>query len=166
MRAIQLPASLAAVTGSRTIGSGSAGDGPEQLSNDISAIDAATAATKRPVRRDYVLGPENEEGRCAPAGSRTHSVALEVEAQKLKGSAMGKEKPVPMNDAIEVAVFDADGKSLYRQPHRIRSGTQTITVTVKSPRKPASAAIDPDHALLDRKPDDNTAEVDAENAAE
>ncbi len=94
----------------------------------------------------------------------TYRVELEVEAQKLKGNAMGKEKPVPMNDAIEVAVFDDGGKSIYRNPHRIRSGTQTITVIVTSARKPASAAIDPDHTLLDRKPEDNTA--DAANPAE
>lgn len=82
-----------------------------------------------------------------------YRVTLHVDAQKLKGDALGKEKPVPMNDAIEVAVFDADGKALYRAPHRMRSGSQTITVTV--PRAPARAEVDPDHELLDRKPEDN-----------
>jgi phosphoribosyl-dephospho-CoA transferase len=92
-----------------------------------------------------------------PAGRGLYRVTLQVEAQKLKGNALGKEKPVPMHDTIDVAVFDAEGKTLYRQQHRIRSGTQTIIVTVSRP--PARAAIDPDHALLDREPDDNSVEV-------
>jgi hypothetical protein len=92
-----------------------------------------------------------------PAGRGTYRVTLQVDAQKLKGNALGKEKPVPMNDAIDVGVFDAEGKPLYRQQHRVRSGLQTISMTV--PRLPASATVDPDHALLDRKPEDNTMKV-------
>ena len=91
-----------------------------------------------------------------PAGS-AYRVTMQIEAQKLKANALGKETPVPMNDAIEVAVFDAQGKALYRAPHRIRSGAQAITVTV--PRKPARAEIDPDHELLDRKPADNACQT-------
>lgn len=86
-----------------------------------------------------------------------YRVTLHVEAQKLKADPLGKEKPVPMNDLIEVAVFDAAGKPLYRAPHRIISGSQQITVTV--PRAPARAEVDPDHELLDRKAADNGAEV-------
>jgi ABC-type transport system involved in multi-copper enzyme maturation permease subunit len=91
-----------------------------------------------------------------PAGTG-YRLTLQVEAQKLKANALGKETPVPMNDLIEVAAFDADGKSIYRQPHRIRSGAQTITFTV--PRAAARAGVDPDHELLDRQPGDNFQEV-------
>jgi ABC-type transport system involved in multi-copper enzyme maturation permease subunit len=91
-----------------------------------------------------------------PSG-RAYRVTLHIEAEKLKANALGKEKPVPMNDTIEVALFAADGKPLYRQPHRIRSGAQTITITVPTP--PARAALDPDHELLDRNPEDNEVEV-------
>jgi ABC-2 type transport system permease protein len=93
----------------------------------------------------------------ALAGNGTWRVTLHVEAQKLKGDAAGKEKPAPMNDAIEVAAFDADGKALYRAPHRIRSGVQTISFTV--PRRPARAGVDPDHELLDRRPEDNEVDI-------
>jgi ABC-2 type transport system permease protein len=58
-----------------------------------------------------------------------------------------------MNDAIAVVVLDAGGKELYREQHRVRSGAQTITVTV--PRPPARGGLDPDHVLLDREPEDN-----------
>lgn len=74
---------------------------------------------------------------------------------------LGRETMVPMNDVMHVAIFGADGKTIYRQPHVIRSGAQTITVTV--PSRPARAGVDPDHVLLDRKPEDNGAEVDAGN---
>lgn len=92
-----------------------------------------------------------------PAANGTYRVTLQIDAQKLKANALGKEKPVPMNDAIDVAVFDAKDREIYRQPHRIRSGMQTITVTV--PGTPARAGVDPDHSLLDRKPEDNEAEA-------
>jgi ABC-2 type transport system permease protein len=86
-----------------------------------------------------------------------YRVTLHVDAQKLKSDAMGKETPAPMHDFIDVALFDANGKSIYRRPHRIRSGAQTIAVVV--PRRPASAGLDPDHTLLDRKPNDNVVAV-------
>jgi len=92
-----------------------------------------------------------------PAGN-AYRVTLHIEAEKLKANALGKEKPVPMHDVIEVALFAADGKPLYRHPHRIRSGAQTITVTV--PARPTRAGIDPDHELLDRKPEDNAVDVE------
>jgi ABC-type transport system involved in multi-copper enzyme maturation permease subunit len=86
-------------------------------------------------------------------GPGAYRVTLHVEAQKLKGDGTGNEKPVPMNDLVEVAVYDADGKSLHRARHRIRSGAQTIELVV--PRPPSRAGLDPDHELLDRQPDDN-----------
>jgi ABC-2 type transport system permease protein len=92
-----------------------------------------------------------------PAGNGQWRVTLQIDAQKLKADAMGKETPVAMNDPIEVSVFAADGKPLYLKRHRVRSGTQTITITVTG--VPARAGIDPDHELLDRKPDDNGVEV-------
>jgi ABC-2 type transport system permease protein len=92
-----------------------------------------------------------------PAGNGAYRVTLQVEAQKLKADAAGTQRRVPMNDAIEVGVFDADGKTLYRQRHRIHAGAQTIIVTV--PRPPTTAGIDPDQELLDRTPKDNVVKV-------
>ena len=92
------------------------------------------------------------------AGRGAYRVAFTLKAEKLKGDGSGTEQPVPMNDLIELAVFDADGKPLYRAPHRIRSGEQTIHLVV--PRRPVRAVIDPDHELLDRHPDDNEVVVE------
>ena len=65
---------------------------------------------------------------------------------------------MPMDDVIEIGVFapgsgGALGEPLYLKRHRIRSGTQTITITV--PKEPARAGIDPYRKLIDRDGRDN-----------
>jgi ABC-2 type transport system permease protein len=70
-------------------------------------------------------------------------VTLDVQARKVVVDEAGVETEVPMDDWLEVGVFDAG--ELYLQKHRIRSGKQTITVTV--PQKPARTGIDPRHLL-------------------
>ncbi len=88
-----------------------------------------------------------------PAGKGAYRAIVHVEATKLKGDGTGNERPVPMNDPIEIALYDAGGKSLYRARHPLRAGAQTIEITV--PRPPARAEVDPDRELLDRIPEDN-----------
>ena len=46
---------------------------------------------------------------------------------------------------------------LYLQRHRIRSGKQSISITV--PRAPTRAGIDPYGKLIDREREDNVADV-------
>jgi hypothetical protein len=83
----------------------------------------------------------------------------------MRADSVGKETQVPMNDLVQVGVFaggnedGAAGAPLYLQWHRIRSGKQTIQITV--PRKPARAGIDPYHWLIDRAGSDNVIEVHA-----
>jgi hypothetical protein len=63
-----------------------------------------------------------------------------------------------MDEWVEVGVFapampgEILGKPLYVEKHRIRSGRQTITVTVSA--KPARGGIDP-YNLLDWEEGDN-----------
>jgi hypothetical protein len=67
-----------------------------------------------------------------------------------------------MDEWVELGVFapapDAEtmGAPLHVRRHRVRSGRQTLTVTV--PREPGRAGVDPFH-LLDWEPGDNTAGV-------
>jgi ABC-2 type transport system permease protein len=75
----------------------------------------------------------------------TWQVTLAVHARKVVVDEAGVETEVPMDDWLEVGVFDEGEPSV--QKFRIRSGTQTITVTV--PQKPARAGIDPRHLLSD-----------------
>ncbi len=83
-------------------------------------------------------------------------VTLKVKAQKIVIDSTGKENEVPMNDWLEVGLYEEVkglSKSLYLQMHRIRSGEQTLKVTV--PRKPERGGIDPNHLMIDLRLDDN-----------
>lgn len=91
-----------------------------------------------------------------PAANGQWQVSVDVVARKVMVDAEGKEREVPMNDLIEIGAFtDADGKPMHLSMHRIRSGAQTITITV--PRRPARAGIDPRHLLIDAQTGDNVA---------
>ena len=83
-----------------------------------------------------------------------YRVTFTVEAQKIKADSIGRDRRVPMNDLVEVGVFagregDDLGQPLYLKQHRIRSGEQTITITV--PRQPTRVGIDPRQMLIERE---------------
>ena len=104
------------------------------------------------------------EARAEPIGTGAYRVTLEVEALKLGPDEFGLETEVPMDDLVEIGVFAAAqdggrlGEALYLEKHRVRSGQQTVAVTV--PGEPARAAVDPYHRLIDRRMDDNTVAVE------
>ncbi|HEV7332321.1 MAG TPA: M1 family aminopeptidase [Flavisolibacter sp.] len=103
------------------------------------------------LKTDKVTAQQTREG--------NWQVTLDVQARKDVVDEMGNETPVPMNDWIEIGVFGPPEKGkevdkvLYLQKHRIRTGTQTITLTV--PDKPTRSGIDPNHLLIDLKMHDN-----------
>lgn len=83
-------------------------------------------------------------------------VTLTVQAQKTVIAGTGKEKEVPMNDWLEIGLYEeVEGlsKPLYLQMHRIRSGEQTLKVIV--PRKPDRGGIDPNYLMIDLRLEDN-----------
>ena len=73
-------------------------------------------------------------------------MSVEVRGRKFVVDEEGVETEVPMDDWIEVGIFDEGER--YLQKHHLGSGKQTITVTV--PQKPARAGIDPASARPDR----------------
>jgi len=93
-----------------------------------------------------------------PTETGDWQVTLQVEARKVVADSAGKEKEVPIDEWVEIGIFapaepgEVLGKPLYVHKHRVRPGTQTITVTV--PRKPARGGIDP-YNLLDWEEGDN-----------
>jgi ABC-2 type transport system permease protein len=95
-----------------------------------------------------------------PAPGGKWRVTMNVSAKKVAVDEVGTETPRPMNDLIEIGVFEDDEleKPLYLQKHRIRDGQQRITVTVA--RKPARAGIDPRNILIDTAWRDNAVAVD------
>jgi ABC-type transport system involved in multi-copper enzyme maturation permease subunit len=95
-------------------------------------------------------------------GTGEYEVTLDVVAKKVTADSVGRETEVPMDDLVEIGVFppgdgDSSGAPLYLERHRIKSGKQTISVTV--PREPARAGIDPYRKLIDRARDDNVVDV-------
>ena len=112
---------------------------------------------------------ETEGATAVQTRGGTWQVTLNVRARKVVVDEAGVETEVPMAEPVQVGVFGPtkeDGEALSEplsvQMHRIRSGVQTITVTV--PHKPHLAGIDPYH-LLDWEEgddDDTIAEVGIE----
>jgi len=106
---------------------------------------------------------ETEVATAEETDAGSWKVTLDVRARKVVVDEAGVETEVPMDDWVEVGVFapaeegEGSGEPLHVQKHRIRSGEQTITVTV--PRKPARAGIDPYHLLIDWELDDNVERV-------
>lgn len=94
-----------------------------------------------------------------------YRVTLTVEARKQQADSIGASPTeAPMDLPVEIGVFaeesDAgaeDQRTLYRQTHRLTSGTQEITVTVGE--KPERAGVDPFTLLIDRETEDNMTTV-------
>jgi hypothetical protein len=103
-------------------------------------------------------------------------VSIDVEAKKMRADGLGNETEVPMNDFVEIGMFtggppintdlnlnpDRIGEVFYLERHRIRSGKQTIRITV--PQKPVRATIDPYNKLIDRRWLDNITGVETARA--
>jgi hypothetical protein len=128
-------------------------DSLKSLLHDLFAVNTFwTFDTKR------ATAAQNETG--------AWQVTLEVEAHKVVADSAGRETELPIDEWVEIGIFapaepgEVLGKPLYVQKHRVRPGTQTITVMV--PRKPARGGIDP-YNLLDWEEGDNIEPVEVEH---
>ncbi|WP_375766581.1 hypothetical protein NR798_33525 [Archangium gephyra] len=111
---------------------------------------------------------KTERATAEQTAAGTWQVTLDVRARKVVYDSAGVETEVPMDEPVPIGVFGPaeQGAGELSAPldvrmQRIRSGEQTITVTV--PHKPVLAGIDPYH-LLDwegREDDDNLKAVKA-----
>ncbi|WP_375437690.1 M1 family aminopeptidase [uncultured Hymenobacter sp.] len=85
-------------------------------------------------------------------------VTLTLQARKLVVDSVGTETKLPMQEWVEIGVFapaekGKTGKQLYQQKHLIKSGKQTIVLTVDN--RPARAGVDPRNLLIDWNVADN-----------
>lgn len=86
-------------------------------------------------------------------------VTLTVTAKKMRADSIGKEIEMPMNDLVDMGVYaepgsnERRGAELYLARHRVRSGRQTITVTVPGGPggEPVRAGMDPYYKLIERE---------------
>ena len=97
----------------------------------------------------------------SPSATEGWDVSLEVDARKSVVDTGGMETSVEMDDLIEIGIYASDdlGEPLYLDVHRIRSGIQTISITV--PGRPAMAGIDPRNLLIDVEPGNNRLDISA-----
>ncbi|MET0320601.1 MAG: hypothetical protein ABW069_07775, partial [Duganella sp.] len=87
-----------------------------------------------------------------------YEVNLAVSAAKVRASEQGEEHDAPLRDYIDIGVDGDDGAPLLRERHLIDRKDNRYTVIVNA--RPRKAGIDPDHQLIDRKPDDNMIAVE------
>ncbi|HEX2833433.1 MAG TPA: M1 family aminopeptidase [Thermoanaerobaculia bacterium] len=81
-------------------------------------------------------------------------VTMTVASTKLRADDKGEEKPVPINDLIDIGVLGEKDKLLAVEKHRITKPVETFEMVVSE--KPQKAGIDPMNKLIDRNPKDNT----------
>jgi len=96
------------------------------------------------LRAERITAEQNASG--------TWKVTLDLRARKVVVDSTGVETESPMDEWVEIGVFAATdpgegelSRPLYLRKHRIRSGRQTLTITVAD--KPILAGIDPRHLL-------------------
>ena len=86
-------------------------------------------------------------------------------AMKVEADGVGHEKPLAVDDWMEVAVFarrQGEGEhtesALYLQPQHITQNKGRVEVVVDA--KPFEVGVDPYNKLIDRNPDDNRKRVE------
>ena len=91
-----------------------------------------------------------------------YTVTLTVEAAKKRADGKGEETDQPLDEMIDIALFNDDPENLlvedfviYSQKHRLVTGTNTIELKVKE--KPLFAGVDPFVKLIDKDSVDNLA---------
>lgn len=89
-----------------------------------------------------------------------YKVKIDVEAKKFQSDSLGKQKEIPINDWVDVAVFakkDPDSKKpevpIFITKVKLNKATQSIELILD--KEPERAGVDPYHKLIDRDPDDN-----------
>jgi aminopeptidase N len=102
------------------------------------------------------------------ADAGEYRVTIDVAARKTRANSVGTETEVRMDDPVDIGVFapggdNGVGQQLYLKQHRIRTGKQTISITVA--QEPARAGIDPYRKLIERQRHDNVIEVPDDGSA-
>lgn len=146
---------------------------PYPTSRDLYAeLQAVTPDSLRPLLSDLFEHPtlwrlRAESARAEPTGTGAFRVTLEVTASKVRVDSVGAEFAAPMDDLVEVGVYDkgvgsVPGEPLYLGTHRIRTGRQLLVLTVLG--MPARASVDPRHLLIDGEAGDNTVAIERAGA--
>ena len=129
----------------------------------MDALDKALGPQWQPLLNDFFWKITLFDNRITDATAKKlpdgkYAVTMEVHAGKVYVDGTGKETAANPDIPIDIGVFAAasdgqDGKPLYLQKRLLKSGDNTITVTVDG--QPAQAGIDPYNELIDKVSSDN-----------
>ena len=111
----------------------------------------------------YDLKSKTAKTRKLPDG--TYETMLTIDAAKFYANGTGVEKAAPLNDTIDVGLFDqrpglgsfAASDVIVKERRPVMSGEQTVRIVTR--RKPAFAGIDPYNMYVDRNGEDNLVAV-------
>jgi ABC-2 type transport system permease protein len=137
---------------------------PYPTSTDLIAeLLQVTPASERSLIADLFMTITLYENRAIEATSRAlpggqHEVTVRVAARKLRADELGVETEIPLDEEVDVGVLGEDGKPLWLERRRLRTGETSLILRVTAP--PRKAGIDPLNKLIDRKPDDNVTNVE------
>jgi ABC-2 type transport system permease protein len=96
-----------------------------------------------------------------------YELTLNVSSQKFRADSLGKEEEIPVNDWIEIGVFEkpesdkSTGAVIYRQKHHINKKDNVIKLMLD--KEPYEAGIDPMNLMVDVVGEDNTKKVEIKN---
>lgn len=90
--------------------------------------------------------------------NQKYDVEIHSENKKFSLDGVGKEEEIPMNDYIDIGIFDNDNNIIYLQKHKIKSGKNIFNIQVD--KKPYKAGIDPINKLIDRSPDSHVVNIE------
>lgn len=104
------------------------------------------------------------------AADGTWDLTLTFDAIKLIADGAGTETEEPLSMVMDIGVFsehpenvkDGSDHIILFERQLVTSGTSTITLNV--PEKPSFAGVDPYNKLIDRRPENNLTEVEADDA--
>jgi hypothetical protein len=147
------------------------GEPPLATTRDLyRELQAVTPDSLRPLLHDLLAANTvwelaTERVTATPAPGGMVRLSLDVRARKLVVDTAGRERELPMHDLVEVGAFadgpgETRGAPVYRRLHRIRAGTQRLTLDV--PATATWAGVDPRSLLFDVKPQNNVARLGRE----
>lgn len=83
-----------------------------------------------------------------------YQAIVQLEVHKRYADQLGKETEAPLHDYIDVALYGAGNRVLYRQRVLVTTPRKVLRLTVPTP--PQQAVVDPDLLLVDRRLEDNS----------
>lgn len=90
----------------------------------------------------------------------SYTVDFVLTAKKLRADSLGVEEQLPINDYIEMVVFDDADSVLYAQKHKVNR--EVTKYRIHLDRKPAKVGVDPFYKLIDRNLRDNVTDAKIE----